>query len=376
MKKYLVFYLGCFCLTISAQQSNLKVGDSLYQLGNYSKAISFYKQSNSARSLHKIAKTYNSIGNHDKSIAAYKQAIEKDSNLIIAQYELGKLFIKKKRNKEAQEVFERLYQKDSLNPNYSYYLGFIEKDDSISLGHFKRSFNLDTSHLKSIYRISRHFLVHEDRDSLFYYSNIGLEQDENYVDLINLQSQYLFNRGWHEEVLPLLKKLIDLGQKSETIRKRLAITYYQLDDFEKSLPLFLELIKSNPNEAGYQTYVGNIYKRKKMPKEALPFYENALKIKNPSVKTEYLALARNYLDLNDEVKATQFMDKAFREKPYIMYEEFMLLRIIDNRFTDPNVKLNFFLKYKKRYPKANDRFMEWIKSRITEYKGQIHAQKK
>jgi len=375
MKKMALLLASCYCL-IASGQSDLRTGDSLYQIGNYSKAIAFYKQSNSAKSLYKIAKTYNSIGNHNKAIAAYKQAIEKDGNLIIAQYELGKLFVKKKRNKEAQEVFETLYQKDSLNPNYSYYLGFIEKDDSISLRHFKRSFNLDNSHLKSIYRISRHFLLHEDRDSLFHYSNIGLKQDENNVDLINLQSQYLFNRDWHEEVLPLLEKLVALGQKSEVIRKRLAITYFKLDDFEKSLPLFLELIKSNSNEAAYQTYVGNIYQRKKMPKEALPYYENALKLRNPSVKGEYLALARNYIDLNDEVKATQFMDKAFRERPYSLFEDFMLLRIIDNRFADPNVKLNFFLKFKKRYPEASDRFMEWIKSRITEYKGQIHAQKK
>jgi len=210
MKKLFALLVGCCCCIVSAQQSNLKIGDSLYQLGNYSKAISFYKQDNSAISLHKIAKTYNAIGNHDKSIASYKQAIEKDSNLIIAQYELGKLFIKKKRNEEAQIMFNGLYQKDSLNPNYSYYLGFIEKDDSISLGHFKRSYHLDNGHLKSIYRISRHFLVHEDRDSLFHYSNIGLKQDENNVDLINLQSQYLFNRGSH-----LFGKYLQKVEKTE-----------------------------------------------------------------------------------------------------------------------------------------------------------------
>lgn len=374
--RHIFLLLMFLSISLGAQQSSIKIGDSLYQLGNYSKAISFYKRDNSAKSLNKTAKAYNAIGNHDKAIAAYKQAIEKDSSLIIAQYELAKLFIKKKRNGEARPIFENLIANDSLNPNYFYYLGFIEKEDSISLMHFKKSFSLDKAHLKSIYRISRHFLVHEDRDSLFYYSNIGLKEDENNIDLINLQSQYLFNRGWHEEVRPMLEKLVALGQNAEPIRKRLAITYFKLDDFEKALPLFLDLIKSNPNEAGYQTYVGNIYQRKKMPKEALPYYEKALKIRNPSVKNEYVALARNYIELGDEVKATQFMDKVLKEKPYELFSEFMLLRIIDNRFKSPKVKLNFFLKFKKRYPEAGDRFMEWVKSRITEYKGQIHAQGK
>jgi len=122
--------------------------------------------------------------------------------------------------------------------------------------------------------------------------------------------------------------------------------------------------------------LGNTYRKLKKPKEAIPYFETALKIKNPSIKHDYTTLALTYIDMSDEVKATQYMDKVFREKPYEMFQELMLLRVIDNRFEDPAVKLNFFLKFKKRYPEARERSMEWVKSRITEYKGQIHAQGK
>ncbi|MFP2995768.1 tetratricopeptide repeat protein [Spongiivirga sp. MCCC 1A20706] len=373
--RYTFLWLLLLSMGTKAQQSFIQIGDSLYQLGNYRKAISSYEKVNSAKAAFKIARSYNAIGNHDKSIDAYQQAIEKDSNLVIAKYELAKLFVKKRRNQEARPIFENLMDNDSLNPNYSYYLGLLTKEDSLSIIHFKRSYQLDATHLKSIYRISRHFLVNEDRDSLFHYSNIGLKEDPNNVDLINLQSQYLFNRGWHEQVQPMLEKLMTLGQRSETIRKRLAITYFKNDLLEKSLELFLELIDDNPKEAGYHTYVGTIYRKMQKYEEAIPYFETALNIKNPSIKSDYLTLALIHIDLGDEVKATQFMDKAFREKPYNMFSDFSSVRIIENRFKDPSVKLNFFLKFKKRYPEAPERIGEWVKSKITDLKGQIHMGK-
>ena len=79
-------------LKVQAQSSVLAIADSLYQSGNYSKAISYYQKMGAlVKARLKIAKAYNSIGNYDKAIEVYETVVKNNNDLQIAQYELGRL---------------------------------------------------------------------------------------------------------------------------------------------------------------------------------------------------------------------------------------------------------------------------------------------
>lgn len=85
MKKLLfIVFLGSL-FKAEAQPSVLVIADSLYQSGNYSKAIGYYqKMGASVQTKLKIAKAYNHIGNYDKAIDVYEAVVKNNKNLQIA----------------------------------------------------------------------------------------------------------------------------------------------------------------------------------------------------------------------------------------------------------------------------------------------------
>ena len=103
-----IFYivLASVCFKTEAQSSALKIADSLYASGNYSNAINQYAKAGTPRASLQIAKVYNVIGNFEKAILQYENVVAKDSSLILAKFELGKLYVKIKDNKKATSVFK------------------------------------------------------------------------------------------------------------------------------------------------------------------------------------------------------------------------------------------------------------------------------
>ena len=88
----LVFITIIFINKVGAQSSTLSVADSLYRLGNYSKAIKAYKNlENSSYTSIQIAKAYKALGNSKKSIENYENVLRADSTNVLVLYDYGKL---------------------------------------------------------------------------------------------------------------------------------------------------------------------------------------------------------------------------------------------------------------------------------------------
>ena len=362
-------------LKVQAQSSVLAIADSLYQSGNYSKAISYYQKMGAlVKARLKIAKAYNSIGNYDKAIEVYETVVKNNNDLQIAQYELGRLYIKRKRFENAMPIFEDLVSKDSTNPNYHYQLALVSgvKNDSVAMVHYKKAIAIDSTHLKSLIKVSRYYLIKGIGDSLYLYSDKGLLFDPNNVDLLNLQSIYLYNRGQHIIVKPMLEKLVNLGQDSEAILGRLADTYFYLEKYEKSLKLYLMLLEKDPKNSAHHFNVGKLYRSLKKPKEALPYFKTALKIKKPSLKSEYASIAWTYIEMDEKAKAVKYIDLCLREKPADLMNYYIMVRVIDERFNDSKLKLHYFRQFKKNFPDMDARMKEYIEGRISDLKSEIH----
>ena len=86
-------------------------------------------------------------------------------------------------------IFEDLVSKDSTNPNYHYQLALVSgvKNDSVAMVHYKKAIAIDSTHLKSLIKVSRYYLIKGIGDSLYLYSDKGLLFDPNNVDLLNLR---------------------------------------------------------------------------------------------------------------------------------------------------------------------------------------------
>ncbi|MFD0863853.1 tetratricopeptide repeat protein [Sungkyunkwania multivorans] len=375
MTKRIFLLFTILCGQIEAQRSKTVDGDRHYALGNYSRAISYYEQEQESPSVAvKIGKGYNALGNYHKAIEAYEKALKKDSTMLLAKYELGKLYLKISKPEKARPLFEKLVQSDAKNPNFHYQLGLIAKQtqDSMALAYFKKAVQLDRRHLKSIYQVTRHYFVELDKDSLFHYADKGLKFDPNNVDLINIKMLYHFTRGFYGEAKEGIEKLMSLGQHSEGLLEKLGDCNFELRQFEKALEAYQQLFELGEATAEIHFKLGRAYSRLNRHEEALKHYKEALKLKDPALTAEYNAIGETYMTMGDDKNAVKYLDKAMDESPKSLLLNYSIIRRIDGRMKDPKIKLHFFLKFKKRFPKARPNILEYVNSRISHYKAEIH----
>lgn len=108
LRSLLLSFLVLSTIRLSAQQNQITAADSLYATGNYTRAINAYDKLGTVNAGLQIARAYNAIGNFEKAIAQYRAVLEKDSNLQLAAFELGKLLLKTNKGLAAKGLFERL----------------------------------------------------------------------------------------------------------------------------------------------------------------------------------------------------------------------------------------------------------------------------
>ena len=113
MKSSLLIFVCSIIFRIDAQappdsQGYVKIADSLYATGNYTKAINYYAEVEGENSGLQIARAYNAIGNLEKAILQYQSVVEQHPDWQIPRFEVGKLLLKTKAYDEARKLFSQL----------------------------------------------------------------------------------------------------------------------------------------------------------------------------------------------------------------------------------------------------------------------------
>jgi len=99
--------------------SALAIGDSLYSLGDYNKAILMYnKIPNDDEKQLKLAKAYEAIGNSSQASMYYKMYLEKKPEAILTAYNYGKLLLNSGDLIKADSIFTKLSKTNPNNPNF------------------------------------------------------------------------------------------------------------------------------------------------------------------------------------------------------------------------------------------------------------------
>ena len=179
--------------------SKCRIYDSNVYIGNYNKAIEFYKKAlvieDSEELKVKLGSAFNSTGLTSKAILIYEDIIKNDTTNLLVTHNLGKLYLAKNKAKKAEKLFRFLKGKDSLNPNYPYQIGVCleKRNRNLAMGQsYLDAFNIDTLHLKSIYGLSKFFKELRMKDSTMLFIDKGLKIDSTNVNFIQLKANVLY----------------------------------------------------------------------------------------------------------------------------------------------------------------------------------------
>lgn len=378
MKLFFILILLLLQIKAEAQTSALGVADSLYTLGNYSKAINEYSKVGGLSAALQIARSYNAVGNYEKAITQYQYVVEEDVKNQLAQFELGKLLLKVNRFKEAKSVFTNLSNLNMTNPEFQFYLGEVNRHLDVtdeSLKQYEKAINLDSTHLRSLFQLAKHYTIKQERDNALKYILQGLRYYENDVSLINLHALVLFNDYQYEKAIPLFEKVLELGEDKDYVYDKLAFSYNRNWEFSKAKKAYHILIKRDDTNS--QTYfdLASVYQKENKLDSAKIFIKKAMAVQKPVFANGYSQLAYIAREQKDFKTAFKFFKMTHQEDTSDARTYYNIATTYDQFGTDLQKKLVYYQNFLNDYPNKHPYYYETAKKRISELKEEIHFTK-
>ena len=373
---FLSFCCGLlFSSKVIAQMDNGAAADSLYATGNYTQAINAYAELGNTKSNLQIARAYNLIGNYDKAIAQYEAVVDESPELQIARFELGKLYLKTKGYNKARKVFTALVADENTNPEYYYYQGEAHREleqEASSVVAYKKAVGLDSTHLRSLFRLGKYFVVQQMPSDALTYIDKGLQFYEDDVALINLKALTYFNNDQFEKAIPPFERLLELGEQKEHIYLKLAQSYYKEWEFEKAKNTYNELLGLDDSVSEAYNGLAAVYWKTKQLDSAEINYKMAIEVQDPILNREYSGLAGIARQRKDLKTALEYYKLAYEEDPSDSMGYYQICTVADQYYKDPKVRLDYYENFKRKFQKTHPYFTETVQKRILELKEEIH----
>lgn len=376
MKK-LAFILFCIVtLKSRAQSSALAIADSLYRIGDYTKAINVYAKVNTPNANLQIARAYNVVRNYDKAMLQYEALVERDPKAQLARFELGKIYAKTRKSVKAQQLFEVLVSEYPNNPEYFYYLGSAYADlDSIpkSVQLFKSAIARDSTHLRSIYEVAKYYVSEQELDSVVKYADKGLNFYENDVAIINLKALALYNNDEFKAAIPLFEKMVALGETTKFyIFERLGNAYFKTEDLDNAIGNYKKSLFLDSENARVLFSLGNTFWKQQKLDSATVYIQQSIDVQLVVLDQEYQALGRLASEQKDYKTALKYYKLAHEEDPSNNIYYYQICVIADQYYKDPKVKLKYYEQLLEKYSNQNNYFTNFTERRISELKEEIH----
>lgn len=355
LKNLILISITFVLLKAEAQTSSLTVADSLYSMGNYTKAIKAYEQyPKKEETFEKIAKAYVALGNYEQALSFYDKAYKSDSANVLLKYDYAKFLKRMKLNDEAETFFRDLLDADSQNPNFHYELGLIleKTPDSIIKAQesFHKAIQLDDTHQKAIFKVAKYHLAKRDHELAEKYINKGLESYVENKELMSLKAQNFYWQDMYDDAAVWFQKLVDLGESSQFLHEKLSFCYVRLYDNKNALLHCEKALKYDPNNSTNLYILGQIYQQEDDYANAEKYYKQALEIEDVPLDAEYVKLATVLNHQGKYEESIKTLQKALRENPDNIRARFFMLNTKTAYYEDIDEKIRLHEEFIKKYP--------------------------
>lgn len=377
MKRFFVVSV-LFLFSVFSAKSQTALGDSLYLIGDYTKAINAYAKSGGKNSSLQIARAYATMGNTEKAITEYEGLLQRFGNDPLAKFELGKLYDKTKNYEAAQKVFETLTKSENKNPEFYYYLGKVlqsqldyEKGNMV----LQEAIKIDSTHLRSIYLLGKYYVGVEEFDNASNYIDLGLQSAPNDVALINLKALNFFNRGLFKEAALFFERLVQLGEKKPFVYKKLGFSYARNWNFEGAKNAYRKLSEMTNYEADAYKGLGEVFLKEEQLDSAAIYFKKSIKERRYVFDEEYQSLGRIARLKNELKKSLEYYIKAWEENKTNQFNYWQVCILADEYYKDPKTKLSYYEKLLSDFKGLMPFIEERAQKRIRELKQEIHFAK-
>jgi len=354
----------------------VKQGEIYQKTGNYSKAIARYNSAlakkETLRVKQELGKSYLLSGNANKAIIIYEEVLKTDSLNLLLKYDLAKLYTKEYRKNDAIPLLKELIKSDSLNPGYYYELGKIYKNKGAmgfmtSGNYFLDTYRLDTTHLKSIYELTKFYKQLKFKDSATLFIDKGLEINRKSINFNQLKVKDLYAKKQYLNTLDYLDKLEKLNFKGLFTYKYYGMTYMKLKDYELAKKYFKKAQKINWQDAQVFYYLGLIDKEQGGLKKAEMNFMMSIMYLKPEIDKQLFELGLISIEQKKSQKAIKYFKEAYENNSKNYFALFQLALVSDDYYEDKKIALKYYKRYVERFSSKDKKMYDYATKRIKHF---------
>ena len=372
------FFLILFAVTkAGAQTSALAIADSLYAVGNYSGAIEKLEESGSRSEeiLLKLARAQKANGNPAAALEHYQTVLRSNPGRVLTAVEYAKLLSVTGKLKTADSIFKKLIKKHPDNPEFYYQLGLVreKQQDSTAMSLYNVAIYLDKSHQPALIKVSKKALMEGNLSRAERLSKQGLEANPNQVTLVSILAQAYYYQKEYDLAVPQFEKLIGFGEGSEFIHSKLGTSYFNLDEYEKAIDHFNAALDFEDKNPTTHYNLGKLYALTGEYENAEGHLLQSILLKAVTLDGEFTSLGLTYKQMGKPKEALLYFNKALKENPEnerVMFERAV---VADSYYEDLQTRMNYYLAYLEKFEDVgNPDLLLLAERRVKDIRVEIH----
>ena len=286
------------------------------------------------------ATKFHQNNNLEEAEQLYKTILDKNSNFISAQNNLGLIYKNKGENEKAKICFKKVIEIDSEITEAQNNLGLTFQqsgENEKAINCFKKSIKIDPNYSSAYYNIASIFHKMGKLKIAKSYYEKAIEIKPNYTEAYN-NLGIIFNQlEENENAILYCKKAIDTNSSFFNAHFNLGLIFQKIDENEKAINCYENAIRINPNFFNAYNNLGILFKKLGESQKAKNCYENAIRI-NPKFSDAYNNLGVYFTDLGKTEDAIYNYAEAFIHNP--KNKDAQLNLINDLTFYTPNKSKN------------------------------------
>lgn len=364
------FLLFVLILSFKTIAQNIKLGDSLMAVGQFTKAIELYDKNEHFSKYYKIAKAYEARENNKLAYNNYKKYLENDSLNLSVNYNFGLLLLKLSKYNEAQNVFQKIVNKNPTEV-YLYYLGLaLEKNNDLlnATKYYMLSAKRDSLYFKSNYKLAVFYSQTNNFKESLKITNRFLKIDNENIDMLKLQSQVYFAESNYKKAISDFEKLIALNQTDDFIFEKLALSFYATKEYKKAIEIYDSLLEKDEENADYFFNRGKCYGQLNQLKKAENDIKNSIELKTFTFENEYFILGYFYQKQENYKEALLYYTKTLKEDKNHSEAAYQVIAIKDYNGQSASKSIQDYEKYLLRFPDVSTTRKNQIEKRLLQLK--------
>jgi tetratricopeptide (TPR) repeat protein len=299
---------------------------------------------------YKLALAYQNLMLSDKALKEYKTAAKLQSDNKVFLFSLAKQYYLTGKMNLAEPIFIQLYQSDSTNWLYGYYLAefYLQQelyDKSMSIYNsvyhydttnyvvldktaycwiklennqkaidtYKKSLEINKNNIVTIKSLSLILKKLKRYDSALYYLNKGITIDSSDLDLYLRRADVYYALNYHRQAREDYMRILRSGDTTAQVLKKIGLGYQYAEKYKNAEKyLYLSYLKDTTD---YELcrFLGSTYNELKEYEKSVLFYEKSIQLLTPTltnINKCYFFLAINYYDRGEYSKAIEYYKKS------------------------------------------------------------------